>query len=165
MHQSGLDSSILSSFFPEPDIDHPHIFPPSGDVHLDPYSEEYFQKLVETLDLDTFTYSHLSSEILTQFKVLLRKYPTAFYLPGAVLHPIRGFNHNIHTSDAPPVYCMSYHRSLPKLAAIKEELKSEKGVPQPPRFVVDYRGLNTMTVGDGHSIPSVSNILDALSGG
>ena len=41
----------------------------------------------------------------------------------------------------------------------------EKGVPQPPRFVVDYRGLNKMTVGDGYPIPSVSNILDALSGG
>ena len=41
----------------------------------------------------------------------------------------------------------------------------EKGLPQPPRFVVDYRGLNTVTSGDGYPIPSVSNVLDALSGG
>ena len=41
----------------------------------------------------------------------------------------------------------------------------EKGLPQPPRFVVDYRGLNTVTTGDGYPIPSVSNVLDALSGG
>ena len=41
----------------------------------------------------------------------------------------------------------------------------EKGIPQPPRFVVDYRGLNAITSGDGYPIPSVSNILDALSGG
>ena len=41
----------------------------------------------------------------------------------------------------------------------------EKGVPQPPHFVVDYRGVNKVTVGDGYPIPSVSNILDALSGG
>ena len=34
-----------------------------------------------------------------------------------------------------------------------------------PRFVVDYRGLNTVTAGDGYPIPSVSNVLDALSGG
>ena len=34
----------------------------------------------------------------------------------------------------------------------------EKGIPQPPRFVVDYRG-------DGYPIPSVPNILDALSAG
>ena len=41
----------------------------------------------------------------------------------------------------------------------------EKGLPQSPRFVVDYRGLNTVTSGDGYPIPSVSNVLDALSGG
>ena len=41
----------------------------------------------------------------------------------------------------------------------------EKGKPQPPRFVVDYRYLNSITQGDGYPIPSVSNILDALSGG
>ena len=40
----------------------------------------------------------------------------------------------------------------------------EKGTPQPPRFLVDYRGLNLVTSGDGYPIPSVSNILDALSG-
>ena len=56
MHQSGMDSSTLFPFLPEPDIDHPHIFPPSGDVHLDPYSKEYFQKLIEALDLDTSTF-------------------------------------------------------------------------------------------------------------
>ena len=41
----------------------------------------------------------------------------------------------------------------------------EKGLPQPPGYVVDYRGLNTVTPGDGYPIPSVSNVLDALSGG
>ena len=33
-----------------------------------------------------------------------------------------------------------------------------KGVPQTPRFVVDYRNLNSVTVGDGYPIPSVDNI-------
>ena len=41
----------------------------------------------------------------------------------------------------------------------------EKGKPQPPRFVVDYRALNAVTMGDGYPIPNVSNILDAISGG
>ena len=36
MQQSGLDSSILSPFLPEPDIDHPNIFPPTSAVHLPP---------------------------------------------------------------------------------------------------------------------------------
>ena len=41
----------------------------------------------------------------------------------------------------------------------------EKGLPQPPRFVVDYRGLNAVTSWDGYTIPSVSNVLNALGGG
>ena len=41
----------------------------------------------------------------------------------------------------------------------------EKGLPQPRRFVVDYRGFNTVTSGDGYPIPSVHNILHALSAG
>ena len=40
----------------------------------------------------------------------------------------------------------------------------EKGLPQTHRFVVGYRGLNTVTSGDDYPIPSVSNVLDALSG-
>ena len=40
-----------------------------------------------------------------------------------------------------------------------------KGLPQPPRFVIDYRGLNIVTAGDGYPIPSISNVLDDLSGG
>ena len=70
MQQSGLDSSILSPFSPEPDIDHPNMFPPTSTVHLDPHSEEYYQKLVEALELDTQAYSHVSPEILTQFKAI-----------------------------------------------------------------------------------------------
>ena len=41
----------------------------------------------------------------------------------------------------------------------------ENGLHHPPWFVVDYRGLNTVMAGDGYPIPSVSNVLDALSGG
>ena len=41
----------------------------------------------------------------------------------------------------------------------------EKGASQSLCFVVDYQGLNKVTVDDGYPIPSVSNILDALSGG
>ena len=190
MQQSGLDSSILSPFLPEPDIDHPNIFPPTSDVRLDPHSEEYYQKLVEALELDTQAYFHVNPEIMTQFKARIRKYPTAFHLPGAELCPVTGLNHNISRGDSPPVYHMPYRKSPAELTAIKEELKRmlkmhiiqpshsewgvlcilvrkppEKGVPQPPHFVVDYWGLNKVTVGDGYPIPSVSNILDALSGG
>ena len=63
MQQSGLDSSILSPFLREPDIDHPNISPPTSDVRLDPHSEEYYQKLVEVLELDTHAYFHINPEI------------------------------------------------------------------------------------------------------
>ena len=110
--------------------------------------------------------------------MLLRKYPTAFYLPGAALHPIREFHHNIQTGDAPSVYIIPYRKSPPEFAAIKEDLKRmlqmhiikpnysqwaapcilvrkphRKGVHQPHRFVVDFRSLNKVMVGDGYPIP------------
>ena len=190
MAQAGLDSSILSPFLPEPDLDPPHIFPPVENVGLDPHSEDYFQKLVTALDLETENYAHVDPGIMKQFKELIRKYSHAFYLPGSELSTIKGFYHNIPTGDSPPVYRLPYWKSPSELAAIKGELQKmlklhiirpsfsswgapcilvwkplEKGLPQPPRFVVDYRGLNTVTAGDGYPIPSVSNVLDALSGG
>ena len=41
----------------------------------------------------------------------------------------------------------------------------EKGAAQNPHFAVDYRGLNSVTKGDGYPIPSFANILDALGEG
>ncbi|KAL9952627.1 hypothetical protein ACROYT_G039903 [Oculina patagonica] len=41
----------------------------------------------------------------------------------------------------------------------------EKGKLQPPRFVVDYRRLNSVTQGDGYPIPSISSVLDAVTQG
>ena len=50
-----LDSTILSSFLPEPESDHPHAFPPTYLGGLDPHSEEYFDKLAKALELDSPT--------------------------------------------------------------------------------------------------------------
>ena len=190
MAKAGLDSSYLSPFLPEPDLDPPHVYPLVEIVDLDPHSEEYFQKLVAASDLDTDSYAHVDPTTMTKFKELIRKYPHAFYLPGTSLNTIKGFHHNIHTGDSPPGYRLLYRKSPHELAAIKDELQKmlklhiiwpsfstwgapcilvckplEKGLPRPPRFVVDCRGLNTVTSGDGYPIPSVSNVLDALSGG
>ena len=41
----------------------------------------------------------------------------------------------------------------------------ENGIQQPPRFVVDYRGLNSVTKGDDYPIPSIASILDSISVG
>ena len=69
----------------EPESDHPHAFPPLDSAVFDPHSEEYFNKLVTALDLDSPTYSHVDPIIMQQFKGLLRTYPEAFYLPGTKL--------------------------------------------------------------------------------
>ena len=82
MANAGLDSSYLSPFLPEPDLDPPYVYPPAEIVDLDPHSEEYFQKLVAALDLDTESYAHVDPTIMTRFKDLIRKYAHAFYLPG-----------------------------------------------------------------------------------
>ena len=79
MAQAGLDSSVLSPFLPEPDLDPPNIFPSVENVDLDPHSEGYFQKLVTALDLETENYAHVDPGIMKQFKELIRKYSHAFY--------------------------------------------------------------------------------------
>ena len=173
MARAGLDSSILSPFLPEPDLDHPEALPPTGQVYLDPYSDEYFDKLVAALELDSPMYANIDSEVIAKFKEILRKYPEAFHLPRTPLGTINIlFYHNIDTGDSPPVYQLPYRKSPAELCAIKNELQRmlsfniikpshspngslcilvckplEKGKPQPPRFFVDYRHLNTVTIG------------------
>ena len=43
--------------------------------------------------------------------------------------------------------------------------KDLHGKPQPPRFVVDYRALNSVNKSDGFPLPQVIDILDWLGGG
>ena len=190
MARAGLDSSLLHPFLSEPALDHPDALSPTGGVYLDPHSDEYFDKLVKALELDGLLYAKMDPNTMDQFKEILRKYPEAFHLPGTPLGTIKGFYHNIDTGGSPPLYQLAYRKSPSELCAIKNELQRmlsmniiqpshssygspcilvrkplEKGQPQPLRFVVDYRRLNSVTLGDGYPIPSVSNILDALSGG
>ena len=87
-----------------------------------------------------------------------------------------------------PVYKHPYRKSPEELLAIKNELQHmlkmniiqpsksewgapcilvrkplENGLPQHPRFVVDYRGLNSVTCGDGYPILSIDSILNSIS--
>ena len=99
-------------FLPEPESDHPHAFPPTDSGGLDPHSEEYFNKLVQALELDSPTYSHVDPRIMQEFKELLRKYPEAFYLLGSKLGTMKGFYHNIDTGQA-PLNPATLHGGLP----------------------------------------------------
>ena len=123
MARAGLDFLILSPIFPEPDLDHPNTMPPPEGSYLDPNPEQYFQKLVEALELDGPMYSHMDPNIMSEFKQILHKYPTAFHLPYTPLGTINGFSHNIDTDHSPPVYQLPYKKSPTELCAIKNKLQ------------------------------------------
>ena len=111
-----------------------------------------------------------------------------FWLPGAPLGTIHRFEYGIPTGDATPIHHLPYRKSPSELQAIKEEIQRmlqlskiklsrsawgspcslirkppEPGNPHLLRFVVDYCSLNAVTLNDSYAIPSVANILDALS--
>ena len=77
------------------------MFSPAQNVGLDPHSEEYFQKLVAALDLDTDISDHVNLIIMKQFKELIRKYSHAFYLQGSQLVQFKSYHHHIATGDFP----------------------------------------------------------------
>ena len=123
MKKAGLHSSLLSPFLDDHDTDHPHALPYTDPVFLDPYTEEHHETLVNTLDLDSPTYSNISENVMSNFRNLLRRYPEAFHIPGSLLGTIKGFYHNIDTGESPPVYKLPYRKSPAELLAIKAELE------------------------------------------
>ena len=108
MAEAGLYSSLLHPFLSEPDLDHPDALPSIGGVYLDPHSDEYFDKLVKALELDGPLYAKVNPNMMDQFKGILDKYPDAFHLPGTPLGTMKGFCHNIDTSDLSPVHQLPY---------------------------------------------------------
>ena len=54
-----LDSSVLSPFSDTYESSDKPEFLPTTDVPLDPHSQEYHEKLVAVLGLDSDTYSHV----------------------------------------------------------------------------------------------------------
>ena len=155
-----------------------------------PNSPAYIDAVFQALDLDGPEYSTVDADIMKGFMELICQYPTAFLLSGSLLKAVKGFEHRIDTADAPPIYSHPCNKSLEELRAIKTEIErmlkrkiiqpsqSERGFPcipvrkppeigklQPPRFVVDYRRLNSVTQGDGYPLSSISSVLDAVSQG
>ena len=120
---AGLDSSILSPFL-ETDTENPsNMFAPIGPTPPDPYSEEYHQKLIDALQLDSDQYHHVPPHILSGYKDLSRKYPNAFLLPGAQLGQIKGFEHTINTGEDSPLYHPTYRKSPAELHNIRNEIQ------------------------------------------
>ena len=152
-------------------------FPPTETPVFSPNPPEYQEKVSdEALGINnTDTYAHLDPALKDQFK--------------EPLGTIHGFEHSILTGDATPIHHLPYRKSPSELQTIKEEIQRmlqlsiiepsrsawgspcilirkppEPGNPRPLPFVADYRSLNAVTLNDSYAIPSIANILDALSG-
>ena len=125
MVQAGLDSSILALFLPEPNIPYPSELLPTGPIHLNPKSDEYFEKVCTALELDGPLYSQLNPKLQEEFKALVEKYSEIFYSPRSSpsLGTVKGFYHNIDTSTSPPMYKLLYSKSFSEMHVIKQELE------------------------------------------
>ena len=98
------------------------MLPPTTTPFLDPKSEEFHSKLVESLDINE-EYDHVNPEIMEKFKDLLKQYPNVFVVPGSPLGDIKEFEHSIETSDAAPIYKSPYRKSPKELKAIRDEIE------------------------------------------
>lgn len=193
MTRKGLtdSSSLLSPFSSTEDADDRDLPPQLVSTNpMTPNSEQYHTMLCKELRLDSADYSHVPTDVMTAFDALLHKYPTAFILPGSPLRRIHGIYHSINTGNAIPQYRRPYRMSPSELQGVRQQIndmlrqniiqpskspwgapailvrrKDVNGKPQPPRFVVDYRALNSVTKSDGFPLPHVTDILDWLGGG
>ena len=85
----------------QPDESDDRDLPPQSTFTLDPFSEEYHEKLRHQLRLDSDEYNHVDPAVLGEFDTLLRTHPLAFLLPGAPPRRIHGTEHHINTGNAP----------------------------------------------------------------
>ena len=79
MINAGLDSSVLSPFSDTYESSDKPEFLPTTDAPLDPHSQEYHEKLVAALGLDSDSYSHVDPDIMKQLKQYLHEFPTNSY--------------------------------------------------------------------------------------
>ena len=114
---------ILSHFLEPADVEHPKALPPITDNCRKLTEEQYFKELLTALDLDTPSYALVPSKILPEFKNILPKYISAFYLPDTPLSTIKGFYQSTDTGEAAPAYRLPYRKSPSELVAIKNELE------------------------------------------
>ena len=123
MKEAGLSSDILKPFetFAEDNEKVDLMLPSISIPFLDPKSDEFHSKLVESLDLNE-EYDHVNPEIMEKFKDLLKQYPNAFVVPGSPLGEIKGFENSIETGDAAPIYKSPYRKSPKELKALEMKL-------------------------------------------
>ena len=135
-------------------------------------------------DLYERSSTHLSDCEKQSLYELLCKYHTTFSKDSADIGHTNLVQHSINTQDAAPIRQPPRRLPLGKRKIEKEEISNmlERGIIEPsssawaspvvlitkkdgtPRFCIDYRRLNDVTVKDAYPLPRVDDCIDALSG-
>ena len=146
--------------------------------------EDRIQKILEALNT-----KHLNKEELDFVTNLVRDFPDRFYLPGDKLGKARDFKHSIHISNDIPINTRQYRYPLIHQKEIQKQINAllSNGIITPSkspynsplwivpkkedengvkrwRLVIDFRGLNEITISDKYPLPQITEILDRLGG-
>jgi len=134
--------------------------------------------------LDSFELAHLTQEQKAQLSALLVKWKHVFSLNEFDLGLVSGYEHAIDLSDPTPFKSRHPHIPPHMVNEVREHLLTmqENGVIQPSysqyssplvlvrksdnslRFCVDFRKLNSRSIQDCYTVPSVDSTLHRLSG-
>ena len=120
---------------------------------------------------------------------LVRDFPDRCYLPGDKLGKACDFKHSIHTSNDIPINRRQYRYPLIHQKEIQKQISAllSNGIITPSkspynsplwivpkkedengvkhwRLVIDFRGLNEITITDKYPLPQITEILDRLGG-
>ena len=185
----GLISSMLSPFCDDlSEFDNQGCKSPTPieELNCDRYLPAYADAIFQDLDLDGPKYSAVDADIVKQFNELI----SCLRPHSELLRDLSTFDLRFDRGDAPLICSHSCKKSPAEVRAIKTEIQwmlkrqialpshselvvpcievrkpPEKGQLQSPKFVVDYRRLNSVTQRDRYPTPSISSVLDAVSQG
>lgn len=146
--------------------------------------EERYERVMEWIKT-----THLNEEETNHVTEIIRENTDLFRLPGEFLPATDVVQHRIPTVDDVPVFIKPYRYSPAQKEEIASQVKKllDKQIIQPSkspynsplvivpkkadskgnkqwRMVVDYRSLNSKTIGDAHPLPNITEILDRLGG-
>ena len=127
---------------------------------------------------------HLNDQEKSELECLLSKYSSVFSKSSEDIGRTSLVEHVINTGSAAPIRQPPRRLPLGKRAIEKEEVTKmlERGIIEPsssawaspvvlvtkkdgsPRFCIDYRRLNDVTIKDAYPLPRVDDCIDSLSG-
>jgi len=140
------------------------------------------RELYEQLRLE-----HLNEEERKQLLNVIKKYQQSFYIKGEKLTFSSVIKHKIQTHNELPIHSKSYRYPYVHKQEVQKQIEQllDQNIIQPSnspysapiwivpkkddasgekkwRLVIDYRGLNNVTVTDKYPIPNICDILDKL---